>query len=512
MGTPLTTGNDWTFELLEDYYLEIEKIAIEEFDLDFYPNQIEIIHSEQMLDAYASVGMPIMYPHWSFGQNFLTSQTHSQKGFMGLAYEIVINSNPCIAYLMEENSMTMQNLVMAHACIGHNVFFKNNYLFKQWTDADGIIDYLVYAKKFIMDCEDEYGPEEVEAVLDAAHSLMMFGVDKYKRPSKLSASEEKERSKERREWNRKWQREIWDVTVPHQKNGASNEEERFPKDSEENILRFIEKNAPRLEDWKREMVRIVRKIAQYFYPQRQTQVMNEGCASFFHYEIMKRLREKNLITQGHFLEFLQSHTGVVYQPSFDHPAYSGINPYALGFAMYQDIKRICMDPTDEDREWFDFAGNGDWLPTIKHAIEGFKDESFIMQFLSPKVIRDFHLFHIVDDDKDPKIEVAGIHNEQGYKNVREALSDQYNLGYKTPDLSVYNVDRWGDRSMTIHHRMVNRMPLQPDMTIEVLKHATTLWGYDVSLESRDPDLNEPSAIFSIRDGESLLDVFEHDTP
>ncbi len=509
MGEPLTTGNDWTFELIDDYYREIEKIAIEEYDLDFYPNQIEIIHSEQMIDAYASVGMPIMYPHWSFGQSFLQTQTHYQKGFMGLAYEIVINSNPCIAYLMEENVMTMQNLVMAHACIGHNVFFKNNYMFKQWTDADSIIDYLVYAKKFIMDCEDEHGPAAVEEVLDAAHALQLYGVDKYKRPPSLSAQEEKDRAKDRRDWIRRQRREIWD-TVPHTRPDAEAEEEHFPSEPQENLLLFIEENAPNLDQWKRECVRIVRKISQYFYPQRQLQLMNEGCASFFHYEIMMKLREKNLITEGHMLEFLTSHTGVLTQLPFDHPAYNGINPYALGFAMYQDIKRICMEPTDEDREWFDFAGNGEWLETIKWAIEGFKDESFVMQFLSPKVIRDFRLFSLVDDDQDPKIEVDGIHNHQGYKQVRETLSDQYNLGYRVPDIQVHSVDRWGDRSLTLHHNMVNRRPLEPHMTTEVLKHATVLWGYDVILESRTHDEKDPHAVYQIRDGETLLDVFEHD--
>ena len=512
MGTPLTTGSDWTFKLIDAYMQEIEDIAINDFQLDFYPNQIEIIHSEQMLDAYSSIGMPIMYPHWSFGQSFMTNQVHYQKGFMGLSYEIVINSNPCIAYLMEENTMTMQNLVMAHACIGHNTFFKNNYLYKQWTDAESIIDYLVYAKKYVMDCEDEHGPEVVEEVLDACHALQMYGVDKYKRPPSLSAVQEKERAKERREWNRRQMKEIWD-TIPQTRIDPAEETERFPLEPQENLLHFIEDNAPNLDPWKKELVRIVRKISQYFYPQRQTQLMNEGCACFYHYEIMSKLREKNLITQGHMIEFLSSHTGVIYQPPYYHPGYRGINVYALGFAMYKDIQRVCMDPTDEDKRWFpDYAGCGDWKPTIKWAIETFKDESFVMQFLSPKVIRDFKLFSIIDNDRDPKLEVEAIHDDTGYKIVREALSDQYNIGYLIPDVQVYDVDRWGDRSMTLHHNVVNRRPLEPIMTQEVLKHATTLWGYDVILESRDHNNKDPDAVFQIRDGESLLDVFEHDLP
>ncbi len=145
---PLSTGSDWTFELLETYEREIARVA-GNFALDTYPNQIEIITSEQMMDAYASSAMPINYNHWSFGKHFLSVENSYRRGHMGLAYEIVFNSNPCIAYLMEENTLTMQALVIAHACYGHNSFFKNNYLFQTWTDAESIIDYMVFARKFI---------------------------------------------------------------------------------------------------------------------------------------------------------------------------------------------------------------------------------------------------------------------------------------------------------------------------------------------------------------------------
>ena len=130
----LDDGSDWTFDKLEQYHQVIKQVA-SDYRLDTYPNQIEVITSEQMMDAYSSVGMPIGYNHWSYGKKFIQTQQSYQRGEMGLAYEIVINSNPCITYLMEENTMTMQALVIAHACYGHNSFFKNNYLFTTWTDA-----------------------------------------------------------------------------------------------------------------------------------------------------------------------------------------------------------------------------------------------------------------------------------------------------------------------------------------------------------------------------------------
>src|SRR6185437_14115671 len=149
MGEPLWTDSDWSFPLIDKVYSEIDKIGVGEMGLSIYPNSIEIIGSDQMLDAYSSIGMPVFYKHWSFGKHFTRNQKMYSTGMQGLAYEIVINSNPCIAYLMEENTMTMQALVIAHAAFGHNHFFKNNTTFKQWTDASSIIDYLVFAREYI---------------------------------------------------------------------------------------------------------------------------------------------------------------------------------------------------------------------------------------------------------------------------------------------------------------------------------------------------------------------------
>lgn len=478
----ISTSSEWTFEILDKYDKEIARIAKEKFKLDTYPNQIEVIRSDQMMDAYASVGMPINYNHWSYGKHFLSTEQEYQRGRMGLAYEIVINSNPCIAYLMEENTLTMQALVIAHACYGHNSFFKGNYLFREWTDADAIIDYLLFAKGYIAKCEERHGVEEVERVLDSCHALMNYGVDRYKRPSPISAAEERKRIKEREEYIQQHINDLW-RTVPKNEEGQQ-QKARFPKDPQENILYFIEKTAPALENWQREIVRIVRKISQYFYPQRQTQVMNEGWATFWHYTILHELYDEGLVSEGFIMEFLTSHTSVVAQPGFDSPYYSGINPYALGFAMMQDIRRICEAPTEEDYEWFPEIAGKDWLETLHHAMKNYRDESFILQFLSPKVIRDFKLFHLNDDDSQETIGVEAIHNEQGYQQIRDMLSQQYNISYREPDIQVYNVDIHGDRTLTLHHFMDNRRPLN-DAAGEVVKHIRQLWGYDVKLHSVD---------------------------
>ena len=259
---------------------------------------------------------------------------------------------------------------------------------------------------------------------------------------------------------------------------------RFPSEPQENILYFLEKNAPLLEPWQREVIRIVRKIAQYFYPQRQTHVMNEGWACFWHYTLLHELYARDLVTEGCMLEFLQSHTSVIAQPAYDSPHFSGINPYTLGFNMMVDIRRMCEHPTAEDREWFPDIAGSNWNETLHFAMRNFKDESFILQFLSPKVMRDLKLFSIVDDDEDNDIEIASIHNERGFKRLRESLAGQYNLGNREPNIQVYNVNMRGDRALTLHHAMHHRKPLG-NSTDEVLRHLHRLWGFDVHLHSID---------------------------
>lgn len=484
--TPISTGSEWTFELIQRYDEEIARIAAS-YGIDTYPNQMEIISAEHMMDAYSSVGMPVGYHHWSFGKQFLATEKSYRRGRMGLAYEIVINSNPCIAYLMEENTMTMQALVIAHASYGHNSFFKGNYLFRTWTNADAIIDYLVFAKNYVAQCEERYGESQVEMILDSCHALMNYGVDRYKRPVRLSLAKEQARQKEREGYLQMQINELWRKTIPTTQKDSSDESVgRFPPEPQENLLYFVEKNAPLLEPWQRELVRIVRKIAQYFYPQRQTQVMNEGWATFWHYTILNRLYDEGLVTDGFMLEFLQSHTNVVYQPPFNHPGYSGINPYALGFAIMSDIRRICEVPTDEDRRWFPNLVNTDWVKSLDFAMRNFKDESFIAQYMSPKVIRDFKLFSVLDDDIRKELEVTAIHDDRGYQQIRQSLSNQYNLGNREPNIQVYNVNRRGDRSLTLRHYQHNRRPLG-ESTQEVLKHLARLWCFTVRIETEKDD-------------------------
>ena len=492
----ITSHDDWTEQKLGDVWQEIALIAKEEMDLDpekdLYPNVFEIVSSEQMIDNYASVGLPVMYSHWSFGKEFLKTKKGYDAGRQGLAFEIVINSNPCISSLMEDNDMTMQAMVMAHAGVGHNAVFKNNECFKQWTNAGSIIDYMVFARNYISQCEQRYGAEEVELVLDAAHTLAPHAVDKFKRKHRPHLSEELRLQKLIEEEDRK-QREM-DIIIKRTSFADSDQKENTEEDvleDEENLMYFIMKKSPSLEKWKREILRIVYKINQYFYPQSQTKNLNEGFASFCHYYIMTRLEEKGILSSDAFISFLHHHSSVIYQPSYNSKHYSGLNPYALGFAIFQDIKRMCEKPTAEDKEWFPNVIGRRWQDVVKEAAFEYRDDGFISQFLSPKVIRDLKLFNVnlnydaKEKGKDTKALAAivtEIHDEVGYRAIRALLAKSMERINYVPQIKVMGANLTGDRKLKLKYVPYDGRALHVNDAHAVSDAIDYLWGYAVELD------------------------------
>lgn len=501
----ITSRTDWTEDLIARVYKEIEKIAYEELELEgqVYPNQIEIISAEQMMDAYSSIGLPVHYNHWSFGKDFLKTSKGYDKGRSGLAYEIVINTNPCISYCMEDNSMMMQALVIAHAAFGHNSFFKNNEAFKQWTNAGSIIDYMIFARDYIRKCEERYGAEAVEMVLDAAHALAPHGVDKFKRKHKPKLSEEARLKKLIDEEDAK-QLEM-DIIQQRTKMVADVElDDEDMIEEEENLLYFIMKKAPGMERWKREILRIVYKVNQYFYPQGMTQNANEGWASFTHYYIMTRLEEKGILSSDAYLAFLDSHAGVLYQPEYNSKYYSGgFNPYALGFAILMDVKRIAQggefihvngkktwEPvTEEDREWFPHLIGKKWQDAVKDAAWSYRDDGFIQQYLSPRVMRKFKMFalNLNYDDGEPRAIVADIHDEVGYKQIRLTLARSFERINRVPQIAVVDADLDGDRTLYLEYVPHKDRALDRDSATAVADYIDFLWGYPVELDDGEPD-------------------------
>lgn len=494
----IDSRTDWTPDLLQRAWDEIAIIAEEELELvpgkDLYPNQFEIVSAEQMLDAYSSVGLPIHYHHWSFGKEFLQNAKQYEKGHMGLAYEMVINSNPCVNLLMEENLAYMQVMVMAHAGVGHNAVFANNEYFKQWTNAGSIIDYMLFARDYITHCEDRYGVKEVEAVLDAAHAISTHAVDKFKRKHQPKMTEEQRLKAMMAEDDRR-QRELDIIlkttSLANNEQAPDTEEPDFLQEEEENLVYYIMKRSPNLARWKREILRIVYKVNQYFSPQGPTKTLNEGFATFSHFYIMERLEQKGIITPDAYMAYLQSHAGVIYQPTYRSKHYSGPNPYALGFNILRDVKRICENPTEEDKRWFPKLIGKRWQDAVKEAAFEHRDDSFIQQYLSPKVIRDMHLFTVsINYEKDQdyghntaKAIVSEIHDDLGYANIRTALARSKERINYVPQIIVEGADFEGDRTLYLRYDPYMSRELDEDDAQEVLQHLDFLWGYKVDLKA-----------------------------
>lgn len=470
------TGSDWTNDTLNRIIDEVYKINNEELKFDVYSNQFEIISSEQMLDAYTSVGMPINYNHWSFGKHFMQEEHGYASGRNGLAYELVVNTSPCVNYLMEDNTATLQALVIAHAGIGHNSFFKTNYLFKEWTDASTIVEYLDFAKNYIRKCEERYGIREVEDILDSCHALKYHGLDRYKRPKKPNAAEEMARVKLNEEFVQSNYNPVIESFVNSKQASSA-----APNEPIENILKFIEKNSPVLQTWQRELVRIVRMISQYFYPQIQTKVMNEGFACWTHGYIMNRLYDKGLINDGAMLEYASVQSGVLYQQK-----YGSFNPYTLGLAIFKDIERICKNPDDEDKELFPEIAGQNYIEVIKDVVKNYRDESFIRQFLSPKVMQQFKMFRLADADRDHYL-VRHIHNDNGFREIRKTLADSYEISNMIPDIQITNANLGSTRKLELRHSAIKGRHLVDDEARETLRHISRLWGFPISLESYDGD-------------------------
>jgi stage V sporulation protein R len=389
----------------------------------------------------------------------------------------------------------MQTMVMAHAGVGHNAVFANNVYFKEWTQAGSIIDYMLFARDYIRHCEERYGEREVEQVLDAAHSISAHGIDKFKRKHRPKLSEEQRLKKLMAEDERR-QREL-DIILQKTTINDDDDESRLLDDGEdnleedeENLLYYIMKKSPNLARWKREILRIVYKINQYFSPQGPTKILNEGFATFCHHYIMERLEDKGIITADAFMAYLTSHSGVIFQPKYDSRWYSGVNPYALGFAILRDVKRICENPTDEDREWFPKLIGKRWQDAVKEAAFEHRDDSFIEQYLSPRVIRELKLFTVsieyeVDEDNpiSATAHVSEIHDEQGYANIRTALARSKERVNYVPQIVVEGADLEGDRTLYLRYDSYLNRELDESDAEEVLAYLDMLWGYKVQLEA-----------------------------
>ena len=453
----LFTGSAWTEEKIMKTWKVIEKIATEQHGLTFFQPQFEITDYDTMLINHSvTSGLPVIYSHWSQGRAYIAERDAYLNRQTGLAYELILNSDPAITYLMNSNSMPMMALVLAHAAVGHSSMFKNNFKFKEGVSPQYIVPFMSYARDYVELCEARYGESSVCEILDAAHSIENQSMD-YKKSRKV-LDEYLQRINYNKELERNYKEEYKDFD--HKKTFEDIDEGDLTGDRiilpESNLLYFIEKTSPTLQKWEREILRIVRMKAQYFSPIRHTKLMHEGYASFWHYILTNDLYDQGYIDEGAMLEILHSHTNVCCQQ--DMVQTYRMNPYKLGSEIFFDIKRMCLEPTKEDYEWFpDLAGSKDWHAAIQFAMENFTDESFILQYLSPAVVRKLGLMQLNFEEAIPYSRsdmylVNSIQSNEDFKKLRLDLSTTYNVYYHTPLIQVVDYDTFDD---VLHLKNIN---------------------------------------------------------
>ncbi len=480
-------------------------IGTEKYELDVYPNQIEIIRFDQMLDAYTTTGLPHSYRHWSFGKRRMQEE-QKYDASKHTAYEIVINSVPVISYLMDNNLPLTQLLVIAHAAYGHNAVFKNNYLFKENTDADTILLDNERMRDYVAECEKKYGEAEVRTLLNFCHAMRFVDTSDHIRRRKLSPREQEQKQKDAILQAHLNPPKSSVFNQAANQNKVSAEEWAHPRKGEANILGFIADNGPHLPEWKRNIMRMSSRLAQYFKPQMVTQTVNEGMATYVHDKIMTTMRDIGLIDYGMYAEYQQLNAGVLYQQSGVVPVRgpdgkvmrdedgrpieklvgAQMNPYVLGLTILRDIERICKDPTEEDRKWFpQFAGEPDWMSMIKHAVYSSHDETFIQNYLSPKVMRDMDMLAVESRPENDYYEITAIHAGEGFRKLRDVLAADKRFWEKVPKITLHDYQDRTDRCLILRHHVIDDKLLDTRDAELILEYMHHHWEHPVVIESVD---------------------------
>ncbi|MGG0193658.1 stage V sporulation protein SpoVR, partial [Bacillus tropicus] len=356
---------------------EITEIATG-FGLDFYPMRYEICPAE-IIYTFGAYGMPTRFSHWSFGKQFFRMKLQYDLGLSKI-YELVINSDPCYAFLLDTNSLIQNKLIVAHV-LAHCDFFKNNIRFSN-TKRDMVESMSATAER-VKAYEHKYGKEEVETFLDAVLAIQEHIDPSLMRP-KLAWSiddleEEEVEKKKASQYD-----DLWNLDNRNKKQERSNvrKKKKIPPQPEKDLLLFIEEYSRELEDWQRDILTMMREEMLYFWPQLETKIMNEGWASFWHQRI---LREMDL-TSDEAIEFAKLNAGVV------QPSKTSINPYYLGIKMFEDIEERYNNPTEEMKRRGVKPGSG--RDKIFEVREIEWDVSFLRNYLNKDLVmrEDMYLF------------------------------------------------------------------------------------------------------------------------
>jgi stage V sporulation protein R len=452
----------YSIEDLEEWDKRIRDKAAE-FGLNCYPQQFEICDHNQMLSAMAYSGLPSHYPHWSYGKTYEKQKTLYDYGVSGLPYEMVINSNPALAYLMRDNSLLLQILTIAHV-YGHNDFFKNNFTFRTTRAENTINTFKAYGDRVRFYIEDPgIGLGKVEALLDAAHAISLQCRRNLAIRKRTPAEELKVLSESAFPPEDPYQ------SIHRRKASVQPNLTKVPAAPDEDLLLFIRDHNPNLAGWEKDLLTIVHEEAQYFIPQIDTKIMNEGWATYWH----KRILDSLDLPESLHLEFIVRHNQVV------RPFNLGLNPYHVGFSVWKDIYRRHVVPPPEESESDHDLGERGGSDKLFEIRESDRDSSFLRRHLTEKLVRELNLFEY--ETKGEQKVVQNVADQDGWHQVKETLLKNVGMN-AVPVIKVEDADFGHTHTLHLIHYHDSR-DLQLEYAEKTLGYVSQLWQGEVVLET-----------------------------
>ncbi len=434
---------------------EITEIAVG-FGLDFFPMRYEICPAD-IIYTFGAYGMPTRFSHWSFGKAF--HKMKLQYDFnLSRIYELVINSNPCYAFLLKGNSLIQNKMIVAHV-LAHCDFFKNNVHFSN-TSRD-MVERMAVSAERIRHYEMKYGKEKVEQFLD--HVL---AIQEHINPSLFPHSlddEEQEETPPVRRVTTPYD-DLWRLDKIEPEPPIVPKKKKIPPKPEKDLLLFIMKHARHLDYWQQDILTIVRDEMLYFWPQIETKIMNEGWASYWHIRIMRELD----LTEDETIEYAKLNASVI------QPSPTSINPYYLGLKIFEDIERRWNEPTEEEqREWGRVPNQG--RNKIFEVRELDSDISFIRNYLTKDLVNELDLYVFGRKGNEWSI------TDKNWENVRDQLvTSRINGGH--PVILVKDGDYLRNGELYLIHQYEG-IELDVKYLEKTLPHVYALWDRNVHLET-----------------------------
>jgi stage V sporulation protein R len=442
------------FKELDRAIDEITEIA-KGFGLDFYPMRFEICPAD-IIYTFGAYGMPTRFSHWSFGKQYHRMKLQYDLGLSKI-YELVINSDPCYAFLLNTNSLVQNKMIVAHV-LAHCDFFKNNIRFSN-TRRD-MVESMAATAERIKHYEEEFGMREVESFIDAVLSIEEHIDPTLIKPRKKEEDESKKTKRSRRlgEYD-----DLLNLDKKDEEKLPAVVTKRFPEKPEKDLLLFIEEHSRELTDWQRDILTMLREEMLYFWPQLETKIMNEGWATYWHMRIMRELD----LTSGESIEFAKLNANVV------QPGGSQINPYYLGVKIFEDIERRYDNPDEEMRRLGVKPGSG--REKIFEVRELESDQSFIRNYLTKELVEEEDLFLYKREGNEVRV------TNKDFEKIRdEIVQSRVNGGF--PVIVVEDGDYMKAGELYLKH-LYEGIPLDTNHLEKVLPYIYQLWGRTVHLET-----------------------------